>query len=139
MLNFVRKVASPHVQVASQPHESRKLNLVVPEKSCDFSYAIRKGGLAVLVTLKLRSKKRNEINKFLSSFYNTNMEISEKMIWTKEYQNPVEVSEIIGVYIDNIDSYDFRMWLCLDKNIYIHITESNGNEVIKYLFERFPY
>ena len=67
------------------------------------------------------------------------MEISEKMIWTKEYQNPVEVSEIIGVYIDNIDSYDFRMWLCLDKNIYIHITESNGNEVIKYLFERFPY
>ena len=93
----------------------------------------------MLVTLKLRSKKRNEINKFLSSFYNTNMEISEKMIWTKEYQNPVEVSEIIGVYIDNIDSYDFRMWLCLDKNIYIHITESNGNEVIKYLFERFPY
>ena len=93
----------------------------------------------MLVTLKLRSKKRNEINKFLSSFYNTNMEISEKMIWTKEYQNPVEVSEIIGVYIDNINSYDFRMWLCLDKNIYINITDSNGNEVIKYLFERFPY
>ena len=36
----VRKVASPHVQVASQPHESMKLNLVAPEKSADFSYAI---------------------------------------------------------------------------------------------------
>ncbi len=38
----IRKVASPDVQVASQPHESRKLNLVAPEKSSDFSYAIKK-------------------------------------------------------------------------------------------------
>ena len=38
----IRKVASPHVQVASQPHESKKLNLVAPEKSDDFSYTIRK-------------------------------------------------------------------------------------------------
>lgn len=93
----------------------------------------------MLVTLKLRSKKRNEINRFLSSFYNTNMDISEYLIWTKEYQNPIEVSEIIGVYIDNIDSYNIKMWLCLDKNIYINITDSNGEAVIKYLFERFPY
>ena len=35
-------MASPHVQIASQLHESKKLNLVAPEKSCDFSYAIRK-------------------------------------------------------------------------------------------------
>ena len=35
-------MTSSHVQVASQPHESKKLNLVAPEKSCDFSYAIRK-------------------------------------------------------------------------------------------------
>ena len=36
-MKSIRKVASPHVQVASQPHESKKLNLVAPEKSCDFS------------------------------------------------------------------------------------------------------
>ena len=30
------------MQVALQPHESKKLNLVAPEKSYDFSYAIRK-------------------------------------------------------------------------------------------------
>jgi len=36
-------VASPHVQVASQPHESKKLNLVAPEKSSDFSYANKIG------------------------------------------------------------------------------------------------
>ena len=41
-LKNIRKVASPHVQVASQPHESKKLNLVAPEKSVDFSYAIKR-------------------------------------------------------------------------------------------------
>ena len=35
-LKEVRKVALPHVQIASQSHESRKLNLVAPEKSSDF-------------------------------------------------------------------------------------------------------
>ena len=38
---IIRKVASLHVQVALQPHESKKLNLVATEKSCDFSYAIK--------------------------------------------------------------------------------------------------
>ena len=39
---IIRKAASPNVQVAPQPHESMKLNLVAPEKSYDFSYAIKK-------------------------------------------------------------------------------------------------
>ena len=42
LVYYIRKVASPYVQVALQPHESKKLNLVVPEKSCDFSYTITK-------------------------------------------------------------------------------------------------
>ena len=41
-MEFIRKVTSSHVQVGLQPHESKKLNLVAPEKSCDFSYAIKK-------------------------------------------------------------------------------------------------
>ena len=93
----------------------------------------------MLVSVKLRSKKKNEINRFLSKFYNTNMEIPEELTWKKDYKNPIEVSEIIGVYVDNIDGFDLKMWLCLDKNIYININNLNGNSVIKYLFERFPY
>ena len=93
----------------------------------------------MLVTISLRSKKGNEINKFLSSFYETDMRISQDLLWKKEYKNPIEASDIIGAFVDNIDSYDLKMWLCLDKNVYIHVTEHNGNDVIKYLFERFPY
>lgn len=93
----------------------------------------------MLVTVKLRSKQKNEINKFLSSFYNTEMSIPENLIWQQTYKNPIEVSDIIGAYIDNSDSYDIKMWLCLDKNVYIFVDDSNGNDIIKYLFERFPY
>lgn len=38
---LVRKVAFPHMQVASQLHKLRKLSLVAPEKSLDFSIAIK--------------------------------------------------------------------------------------------------
>ena len=93
----------------------------------------------MLVTVKLRSKKKNEINSFLSMFYETNMDIPDNLKWQHEYNNPIEASDIIGVYIDNYESFNIRMWLCLDKDVFINITSRNGNEVIKYLFERFPY
>ena len=98
-----------------------------------------KRSILMSITVRLRSKKKNEINRFLSLYYDTNMGINDDLTWKKDYKNPIEVSDIIGVYIDNIDSYDLHMWLCLDKNVYINITNSNGNDVIRYLFERFPY
>ena len=91
------------------------------------------------VTVNLYSQKEGELNKFLSKFYNTNLEIYESFSWEKEYTNPIELAEIIGVFLDNMEDYLIHMWICLDKNVYININEQNGNEVIKYLYERFPY
>ena len=45
----------------------------------------------------------------------------------------------IKVYIDNKEKFDLHLWVCLDKNIFIHVTDLNANEIIKYLFERYPY
>ena len=41
----------------------------------------------MLVTLTLKSKKKNEINKFLSMFYETNLDIPDELTWKKEYKN----------------------------------------------------
>ena len=92
-----------------------------------------------MVTVKLRSRSPNELNRFLSNFYNTDMNISKTFTWQQKYKNPIEISDIIGAFIDNFDSYDIKMWICLDKNLYINVSKSNGNEIIRYLFERFPY
>ena len=35
--------------------------------------------------------------------------------------------------------FDIKMWISLDKDIFIKISEYNANEIIKYLFERYPY
>lgn len=83
--------------------------------------------------------EKNIINDFLSKFYNTNMEINDKLSWKKEFKNPIEIADLIGIYTDNIDKYKINMWICLDDNIYINVNEHNANEIIKYLYERFPY
>ena len=87
----------------------------------------------------LFSQKKGELNKFLSSFYNTNLELEDSLTWQKKYANPVELAEIIGIYVDNSDNYSLFMWICLDKNVFIQITSANADDVIKYLYERFPY
>ena len=93
----------------------------------------------MLAKVLLQSKKTGEINKFLSEYYNTNMEIEEKLKWEKKYENPIEIANLIEVFVDNYDNFDIKMWISLDKDIFIRISVHNANDIIKYLFERYPY
>lgn len=92
------------------------------------------------VSVNLYSQKKGELNQFLSQFYNTNFDdLDQKLNWKKKYDNPIELAEIIGAFIDNCENFALTMWISLDKNIFIHITEENADDIIKYLYERFPY
>ncbi len=93
----------------------------------------------MIATVNLYSDKKGELNRFLSSFYNTNFDIENSLKWEKEYKNPVELAEIIGVFSDNSDDYLLNMWVSLDKNVFINVTDDNSDLLIKYLYERFPY
>ena len=93
----------------------------------------------MISTINLSSEKKGEINRFLSSFYNCNLELEDYLNWEKNSTNPIELAEIIGTYIDNSNKYSLVMWICLDKNLFINITDENANNIIKYLYERFPY
>jgi hypothetical protein len=92
-----------------------------------------------MITVNIFSKIPGEVNKFLSHFYNTNLSLDTALSWNKNYANPIEITEIIGTFIDNIDDYSLNMWISLDKGIYLHVTEHNADDIIKYLYERFPY
>ena len=91
------------------------------------------------VNVSLYSNKPYEIYNFLNR-YNKD-EILDKNIlqWTKEFKNPIEASDIIGVFIDNNDRFNINMWLSLDENFFINITNYNADKIIRYLFERYPY
>lgn len=105
-----------------------------------------------MVSVNLYSENSSELKKFLVSFFNLNgnkseqskfldidRKISNLNTWEHQYTNPIEISEIIAAYIDNSDKYKFDMWVSLDSNVYISVTEENANNLIKYLFERYPY
>lgn len=57
----------------------------------------------------------------------------------KESANPVELAEIIGIFVDNSDDYVLNMWLSLDKDVFVNVTSENADSIIRYLYERFPY
>lgn len=92
--------------------------------------------------VRLYSTKQDEIKRFLDHFYGNEsydkINISEKQ-WHKNYPNPVEIVDIIGAYIENIEDYELTMWISIDSGVFIKVTEDNADELIRYLYERFPY
>jgi len=93
----------------------------------------------VIAKIKIQSSKQGEIDRFLSEFFNTQINLGEKKHWEKDYKNPVEISDIIGAFIDNKEDFDIKLWINLDKDVFININEENADKIIKYLFERYPY
>ena len=59
----------------------------------------------MVVSVNLYSKEKDEISRFLSHFYNTSLDLEGSLNWEKKYENPVELAEIIGTFIDNCDDY----------------------------------
>lgn len=92
------------------------------------------------VIVNLYSKKNNEIVRFLKSYNKENIDENKSILeWKKEFENPIEIADIIGVFIDNNESFDINMWISLDKDFFINVTDNNADQIIRYLFERYPY
>lgn len=89
--------------------------------------------------INLYSSKENEIERFLEKFYNKKVVLENKLEWEKNYTNPIEMAEIIGAFIDNNDKFRINMWISIDEGFSINVTDNNANQIIKYLYERFPY
>ena len=87
--------------------------------------------------ISLFSINDNEIPKFLTQYYNKAFSNSKE--WECEYENPIEMADMIGVFLENNYKYKIAMWISLDNNVYININDSNGDKIIRYLFERYPY
>ena len=97
--------------------------------------------------VRLYSDKNGEIKKFLDKFYSkkepdflsSSSFKNSPLEWEKSFDNPIEMVDIIGVFIDNIDDFKINMWVSLDNDILINVTKHNVNDLIRYLYERFPY
>lgn len=89
--------------------------------------------------VRLYSNKHGEIVKFLRHFFGDNLSIEADLEWEKTFENPIEIVDIIGAFIENNDIYEISMWISIDKGCFIHVSDDNADEIIRYLYERFPY
>lgn len=89
--------------------------------------------------VNLYSDKPGEIKRFLKDFYNKDISINNDLKWEKKYDNSIEIADIIGTFIDNNEKYKINMWISLDEGTFINVTDYNVDEIIKYLYERYPY
>ena len=95
--------------------------------------------------VKLFSDKKGEIYKFLIKLYNKSnkSEVSyfdnTLLEWETTYKNPVDMADIIGVFIENKEDYYINMWVSFDEDVLINVTNNNADEIIRYLYERYPY
>ncbi|HJJ12462.1 MAG: hypothetical protein ACLSW4_02900 [Clostridia bacterium] len=93
----------------------------------------------MLASVNLYSTKSGEIKNFLETFLEVPITLEDNLSWTKKYNNPIEIVDIIGSFIDNNYKYNIGMWISLDPGILINITDYNADLIIRYMFERFPY
>jgi hypothetical protein len=90
--------------------------------------------------VRLYSDKKGEITSFLKHFSKNKITIdTDELLWQKEYENPLEIAEMIGVLVENQEDYNINMWISLDQNLFINITKHTADSVIRYLYERYPY
>ena len=86
--------------------------------------------------ISLYCENENILSCFLNKYYNKNLPNTMEDI---SFDNPIELVDLISIIIDNNDKYPISAWINLYEDIYIKITNSNVNEIIKYLYERYPY
>lgn len=93
----------------------------------------------MVAKIMLYSQKHGEINKFLGKFYTSNLGLEDQTSWQKDFSNPIDISELIAAFIDNDYFDNITMWVSLDEDVFIRISHKNAENIIKYLFERYPY
>ena len=94
--------------------------------------------------VRLYSNTQGEIKKFLTQFSFTTDDIlnsveDNTLELEIVFENPVEMADIVGTFIENKDDFQINLWLCIDEDVLINVTSNNVDEIIKYLYERFPY
>lgn len=94
--------------------------------------------------VKLYSNIEGEIKKFIEQFYFSTNDIlnsidNKTLELELDFENPIDMADIIGTFIENKEIFQINLWISIDENVLINVTSNNVDELIKYLYERFPY
>ena len=89
-------------------------------------------------SVNLFSESSLNLENFLNLFYKSDIKLKQNLSYEEFFENPVDMIELISTIIDNNEKFNIGIWINIDKNIYINITENNLDKIIRYLLERYP-
>ncbi len=94
------------------------------------------------ITVSMWSGKEGEIKRFLSSFYQKEVQMDKDIgPWIYIYDKPLEAIDIISAVMDNKDKFQISMYIQVERGDLHPITEENHNDIIKsilYLYYEEP-
>lgn len=90
-------------------------------------------------SINLFSEKSGEIKKFLELYYAKKINLQNSLIYKEEFDTPINMIDFMSCFIDNNNKFEATLWISIDKDVYIYVTENNLNSLIKYFYERYPY
>lgn len=93
----------------------------------------------MIYSINFYSEINGEIKKFLELYHSKNLYLDNNLFYKQEFKNPIDMIDIMSCFIDNNDKFKINLWISFDKDVFICVTSSNINKLIKYLYERFPY
>lgn len=88
--------------------------------------------------VNLYSETEGEIKKFLNHFYSKEVEMTQDLFWEIAYDNPIDMIELVSCFIDNKDKFQINLWISIDNGVFINVTDDNLDDIIKYIYDRFP-
>ena len=90
-------------------------------------------------SINLFSEKTGEIKKFLELYYSKKINLQNNLIYKEEFDSPINMIDFMSCFIDNNNKFEAKLWISIDKDVYICVTDNNLNSLIKYFYEIYPY
>ena len=86
------------------------------------------------ITVSLITNQKDEINRFLSTYYQREMDIkNETFKWSMICNSPFECLNIVTTAIDNNDKYNMQVHISMPE-LEAVIDDNNVNDFVKYIY-----
>ncbi len=88
--------------------------------------------------INLYSQTPGQIQSFLTLFFSQNIQLSNDLFWENSYDNPIDMIELVSCFMDNKDKFKINLWISFDEGVFVNVTDNNLENIIKYIYARFP-
>jgi len=90
------------------------------------------------VTINLSSENASVLKRFLDSYFEKDSHIDDDVsAWMNVFNKPLEAIDLITSVIDNSDTFDIQLGICMDAGILVEVNHQNVNEIIKFMLFRY--